>query len=111
MRKVLGSEIVLYEEMVKYLPEYTDEEEVFALFVTRDVISVRLTQGEKADPELLALLARADNTLVELWRWLSSTFPNIFDRDRKATIPPDYWWWHLDEGPDVREQAKASEAA
>lgn len=111
MRKSLVSEIELYKEMTEHLSKYRDSEEVIALFVNRELIHDRLLRGEKVSSEVLGLLEEGDKTLASLWRKLFLTFPTVFEPGRKANIPRAYWWWHLDEGPQVREEAEKAKVA
>ena len=108
----LGSEIERYAaDVEESLPEYDDHYEVTALFALRDVIEDALDASGRITGSQERTLAQADAAIVKLRKWLVSAFPDVFDPARKDSIPPRYWWWHLDEGPEVREQAKAAEAS
>ncbi len=111
MRKSLISEIVLYEKMTRYLAEYDDDEEVVALFAGRDVIQDAISREEEISSEFMTVLKKGDDRVVGLWRDLSERFPHVFEPGRKADISREYWWWHLDEGPQVREEAEKAKIA
>lgn len=106
MPRTLDSKVRIYVAMVDSLPRYTDELEVEATYLWREDIANALDAGEKLDAESKALLQRADQRLVEQRPLLVKRFPTIFAVERKAEIPRRYWWWYLDEGPQVREQAE-----
>ena len=74
--------------------------EVLDLLVIRDKLSQQaLTSDEQV------LLDRLDDLLVKYRQIVTDNVPEL------PGHPQSYWWWHLDEGPEVREQAKASQAA
>ncbi|MBI4496762.1 MAG: hypothetical protein HY689_02545 [Chloroflexi bacterium] len=45
-------------------------------------------------------LARLDGLLLKHWRIIATNLLDYRDKSRA------HWWWHLDEGPQVREQAR-----
>ena len=70
--------------------------EVYDLLIIRDMIS-----EEVLTPEEQTEVARLDDLLMK-HRWL--VIDNIPPEPEK---PRSRWWWHLHEGPQVREQAAA----
>jgi len=102
----LDFEVRVYAAMVDSLALYQDELEVEGAFNWRDSIAERLEAGEQLPPESAALLRRADDQLMRQREMLVRRFASVFDPERKATVPRALWWWFLDEGPQVREQAK-----
>ena len=67
------------------------------VLVTRDSIA-----DENWTLEQQAQITELDNQLVTHWKLLAQVLPDPnFRSDRQR------WWWFLDEGPQVREEAKA----
>lgn len=105
MPRDLASRIRIYAAMVGNLHLYDDELEITNALVWRDSIQETLDGGAEPKSENLARLEGADQRLVKLRAFIAERFPEVFE-DRGA--PSDYWWWHLDEGPQVREEALAA---
>ena len=61
---------------------------------TRDSLAqLPLTEQEQQ------ALSRLDAELIKRWETLAECLPFPSEHDRK------HWWWFLDEGPQVREEA------
>ena len=88
--------------MVDHLQEYNHWMEVSNLLVWRDGIHDALRAGVGISPDHRLMLAAAEDRLISLWKELVRRFPDVF-ADR---APLEYWWWHLDKGPQVREEAE-----
>ncbi len=101
--------IEIYARGVGYLREYDDREEVTGLLIYRDTIAKRLQAGAEVTDEAIKQLAEADDRLIEAIPWLEEHFPEVFRAN--DDIPRRYWWWHLDEGPQVREEAEKTKVA
>lgn len=70
--------------------------ETLLVLSTRDEFEkLALTEDESVR------LNEADDELLLRWEALAKALP--FSGDQ----PREYWWWYLDEGPQVREEAKA----
>jgi hypothetical protein len=102
----LDFEVRVYAAMVDALALYHDELEIEGAFNWRDSIAERLKSGEQLSPESAALLKHADDQLMRQREMLVRRFAAVFDPERKATILQSLWWWHLDEGPQVRAEAR-----
>lgn len=101
----LGSLIRLYAEMVENLSDYLDEEaELVELFIRRELIEDALRAGAEFSTTERERLRAADATLVRRRRRILRRFPKLF-AERSADVPRLYWWWYLDEGPQVRGEA------
>ncbi|MBI4507129.1 MAG: hypothetical protein HY691_16485 [Chloroflexi bacterium] len=96
----------LYAEMVQSLPLYRDREEVINLFVMREFIEKKLDRTPLAGAAIQQL-ERADTALTLHSTLLRQRFRDLFRSCRPSDVPRSYWWWYLDEGPQVREQARA----
>lgn len=107
MPRSLASKVRVYAAMADKLSKLRDYLEVYAMFDWRDDVYEDLQGGELLDSESVALLEHADQKLIEERATLLQRFPDLFHPDRKARIRRECWWWHLDEGPQVREQARA----
>jgi hypothetical protein len=103
VRRDLAFEIERYAELIEYFPGEDEPEEIIYALIYRDCVHDRLKQGEKLTPLLAQKLAEADARLKSMRSDLVRRFPGVFLTNR---APRDYWWWHLDEGPQVREQAE-----
>ncbi|MBI4496479.1 MAG: hypothetical protein HY689_01070 [Chloroflexi bacterium] len=106
MPRDLGSQTKLYAAMVKHLPLYDEDIEVTNLFVTRELIDDEVSGGTTHSAEEARRLEEADVALVKLRPLLIRRFRDMFSL-RPPDVPRRYWWWYLDEGPQVREQALA----
>jgi hypothetical protein len=76
--------------------DYNWQNDATQAVITRSMVEdiwVQLTPQEQA-----AVLA-ADNTLIENWERVAESM-----LDPKE-YPRTHWWWYLDEGPQVREEA------
>ena len=87
--------------MVNRVTSYEEDDEVYVVLTRRDEIHEAIKAGDYPSPELAALLEQADEELLAQGQLLVSRFPDVF-ADR---APREYWWWHLDKGPQVREEA------
>jgi len=68
----------------------------------RDEIHDALREGAELPTLLETKLHEADRKLLSVGKDLVRRFPDVFiDR-----APREYWWWHLDKGPKVREEAE-----
>ncbi len=101
----LASSIGVYASMVRHLSSYEEQEEVLAALIWRDEVHEELLKGVSLAPDLSAELVAADDLLVRQRERLVERFPDAFHPDRKRNRSRDYWWWYLDEGPQVREEA------
>jgi len=91
--------------MVEHLPDYAEELEVVNAFVTRETIEDEVRAGAALDAAERQRLEQADNRLLSRHSVVLRRFPHLFSA-RPGNIPRRYWWWFLDEGPQVREQAR-----
>lgn len=87
-------------------PEPSDAEEYFELLTTGEAVDLLCARDTLAeldfDGEQLREIDRLDELLLKHSRLIEGnivTPPNI---------PRSHWWWFLQEGPQVREQAKTS---
>ena len=101
----LAADVHTYAAMVRNLRLYDDWMEVTNLLVWRDAIAKDLMGGGLLGADDQSMLRDADDRLLAERSWLLRRFPRAFE-DRGA--PPASWWWHLRQGPDVREQALAA---
>ncbi|MBI2321922.1 MAG: hypothetical protein HYU88_07485 [Chloroflexi bacterium] len=102
----LVSDIEVYGTMIDLLPRYKERAEVAEIFIRRELIDAAL--GETAASETVVhQLDEADAKLLGHRSLLLRRFPEVF-RLRAPNIPRRYWWWYLDEGPQVREEALAA---
>lgn len=107
MPRDLVFEIGAYVEMIDHLLDYRAREELEEMFIRRELVENRLRDGEVAPIEDLRRLEAADACLLRHHRTLVRRFRDLFEL-RPADIPRMYWWWYLDEGPRVREEAAAA---
>jgi hypothetical protein len=87
------------EEEARQTPqsEYLDllsQGEAIDLLCARDEI-----EEDALQPTERQELARLDDLLLKHHRLISAHVPLIPDKPRSQ------WWWHLDKGPQVREEA------
>ncbi|MBI2321236.1 MAG: hypothetical protein HYU88_03875 [Chloroflexi bacterium] len=101
----LERDVRVYAAAVDKLPLYTEWLEVSTALVHRDAIQEEIAAGKSLSPAAQKLLAEADDRLVANRHVLLKRFPEIFE-ERGA--PREYWWWHLEKGPQVREEALAA---
>ena len=102
MARDLAFSVERYVELVESLPHEDEAEEVIYTFLYRDEIHDALKQGAKLSARLVELLEAADRRLLSMHGDLVQRFPEVFGRGVSA----EYWWWHLDKGPQVREEAE-----
>ena len=102
MARDLVSSIERYLALVDYLPGDEEAEEVMYTFICRDEIHDALREGAELPTPLAVKLDEADGKVLSIREDLVRRFPDVFiDR-----APREYWWWHLDKGPRVREEAE-----
>lgn len=71
--------------------------EVDDLCIIRDSLAmISLSEVERQE------LAHLDALLLKHWRIIAANLLSYGDKPRA------HWWWHLDEGPQVREQARGA---
>lgn len=104
MREDLASDVRLWDFMVRHFGTYDDDEELIAAFIRRDEIHDQLKAGATLSDELRSLLRAADDAAVRQARSLANRFQDTFWRGRH--LGREHWWWYLDEGPQVREEAE-----
>lgn len=104
MSTVFVEALGLYSIMTGKLHLYVDEMEVENVLLWRDEIQEELDSGLVPTNEQLRLLKDADDRLLGQRERLVRDFPRAFRGADK--ISRRMWWWHLREGPDVREKAK-----
>ena len=88
----------IYAQQIKNLDDTDDpSNDVLLVLLTRDGFGrFALAQEEQIR------LAGLDDELVKRWEILAEELPNPnLKRDRRS------WWWHLHEGPQAREEARA----
>lgn len=106
MPKDSASLIELYAWNVEEgLPLYDEGLEVVEIFVEREMIENALQAGVKPSPAELLRLEGADRMLIRRRRRVIRHFPELFS-ERTPDLPLCYWWWYLDEGPQVRQLVK-----
>ena len=108
MSKELERSIDVWAAEVENISHYDDELEVSAALVRRDGIQDALNAGETLTPEYRAKLRDADEAFWAQREALVAKFPGVFTPARQEAGPPSYWWWFLNEGPDVRKRREAA---
>lgn len=89
--------------MDREAPQPTDDEEYFELLTTGEAVEFLCARDDLAEsdlsPEQRRELAQLDDLLVKHYRLIEGNVlaPPGITRSR--------WWWFLNEGPQVREQA------
>jgi len=104
--KNLASDVRTYGAMVDSLHLYDESLEVSNVLVWREGLHEDLRNGASLGPDDRVLLEQADTKLVALRGLIVRRFPEVFEAN--ADIPRKLWWWHLDKGPQVREEAGAA---
>lgn len=108
MPRDLASKVRVFAAMVEHMLEYDEHLDVSAALVWRDSIHNDLKNdlkvGAPAPPDAERLLEEADARLLAMREELVDRFPEVFE-DR---APREHWWWHLEKGPQVREDALAA---
>ena len=94
----------LYSIMVSKLHLYQDWLEVENALLWRDEINEALQAGISLTNEQMAALRKADDLLLAQRDRLVRKFPQVFENTER--ISSRQWWWHLDKGPQVREEAE-----
>lgn len=87
------------------LPYYDESDEVIEVFIRRELIEDALQAGATPPVAILKQLEAADKMLVRRRRRVVRRFPELFS-ERTPDLPRCYWWWYLDEGPQVRERVR-----
>lgn len=101
MARDLAFSVERYAELVESFPREDEAEEVIYTFLYRDEIHDAVKEGAKLSARSAELLDAADRKLLSMHADLARRFPDVFGRG----APAEYWWWHLDKGPQVREDA------
>ncbi|MGE5618101.1 MAG: hypothetical protein ACM3US_02455 [Sphingomonadaceae bacterium] len=94
----------LYSIMTSKLHLYQDWLEVENILLWRDEIDDALQAGMSLTDEQMATLRKADDLLLAQRDRLVREFPQAFENTEH--ISARQWWWHLDKGPQVREEAE-----
>jgi len=102
--KLLDRNLNLYSIMTNKLPLYDEWMEVENVLIWRDEIHDELEAGASLTDEQLRALKDADDRLLAQRERLVRDFPSAFENTE--SISPRQWWWHLPEGPDVRDEAQ-----
>ena len=106
MSEELEFDVRMWAAQAPMLSEYDEYLEVSGALVWRDEIQKALDAGEPLSSEYRAMLREADDKLMAQREELVSRFPYVFTPDRQEAGPHSYWWWFLNEGPQVREKAE-----
>lgn len=102
----LESRIEIWAAEVDALPSADYYMEVTNALVIRDTIQDALNAGQKLSSSFEILLRKADDGLMAQREMLVARFPEVFWPDRQNAGPRSCWWWFLNEGPHVREEAE-----
>jgi hypothetical protein len=100
----LARDLRVYAEMTKKLPLFTEWDDALNVLVWRSAIYDEVMAGESLSGEELRELRAADDRLVAQRDYLMAKFPGVFES--KRSVDRREWWWYLDEGPRVREEAE-----
>ncbi len=100
----LTKSLDLYAKLTRQIPTFDERSEVENVLIWREAIYEALLAGQKLSETQNEVLAEADDRLVEQAAWITEHFPQVFEHGRR--VPRDRWWWHLNEGPQVREEAE-----
>ena len=100
----LSKSLDLYATLTKQMHMFDERSEVENVLIWREAIYEALLAGQKLSETQNKVLAQADDRLVEQAAWITQHFPQVFEHGRRA--PRNRWWWHLDKGPQVREEAE-----
>lgn len=106
MYEKLVASLRLYAARVKVIAQEEEDDDVIATLAERDGIQDDLDAGARLTVEQEAFLRQADDLLVSQARTLVDRHPDVFTPDRQNAGPRSYWWWFLNEGPQVREKAR-----
>jgi len=104
MSASLARDLDVYAAMAEKMHLYDELAEVENVLIWRDVIQERIAAGERLSDVEERELEHADDLLVAQRDRLVRRFPWVFENS--ASIPRERWWWHLDEGPQVRDEAR-----
>lgn len=104
MSEELERSIDIWAAQVENISRYDYYMEVSNALVWRDGIQDALDAGETLTPEYRAKLREADEAFWAQREELVAKFPDVFSPARQEAGPPSYWWWFLNEGPQVRER-------
>ena len=107
MPRNLVSQLEDYAEKVRALTHLNEPEWVVELFIRRELIDDALRSGASLPIAAQAQLEDADKTLLRRRSFLMKRVGDLFSL-RAPDIPRRYWWWYLNEGPQVREHAEAT---
>ena len=99
----LDTDITIYVAMSENIIRYDDWLEAENVLIWRDAIHDELEVGAKLSGEQEKLLAEADDRLLAARETIVARFPQAFWGEAATK---DRWWWHLPDGPDVREKAR-----
>lgn len=100
----LAFKLKRYLELVPDLLDEDEPENVMFALIYRDGIHDALKAGRRLTEDQARGLEEADEHLLAMREALVRRCPSVF-LDR---APRDYWWWHLDKGPQVRDEALAA---
>ena len=103
MSEELSLALELYTNMTRELPHYSDWLEAENVLFWRDVIQESLDAGARLSVGAQSQLDEADDRLVAASDVIVRRFPEVYQDSEP--MPPRFWWWHLDKGPRVREEA------
>jgi len=104
----LEASIRLYAARVEVIGEEKEDDDVIATLAERDGIQDEIDAGAELTLEQRKALKQADDLLVSQARRVVAMHPDVFTPDRQDAGPPSYWWWFLNEGPDVRKRREAA---
>jgi len=90
------------------IAEEKEDDDVIATLAERDGIQDEISAGTKLTSEQSETLKQADDVLLSQSRKVVAMHPDVFTPDRQNAGPRSYWWWFLNEGPQVREEAEAA---
>lgn len=96
--------IDIYCNMTAKLPLYNDHTEVENILLWRDEIQDEIDSGVVLTPDQARALREADDRLLAQRDRLVADFSSAFTKTE--SVGPRHWWWHLDKGPHVREEAE-----
>ncbi len=108
MSEKLEASLRLYAARVEVIAEEKEDDDVIATLAERDGIQDEINAGAKLTPDQMRILEQADDRLVSQARRVVAMHPDVFIPDRQEAGPRAYWWWFLNEGPDVRKRREAA---
>ena len=97
MAPALTTTLQSYANLAQLLEEKWADPDVYILLYQREELADHFDELTLAEREILL---QADAVLASKWQIVSDFVPLPMYRDRKR------WWWFLNEGPQVREQAQ-----